>query len=117
MQPRRKVLLRDAAIFLVKLWIDGLKDVALTATAFGALVIDLARGQKAERYLFYRVIRFGERFDLWLNLYGASEEGSRNEQGFFGTSRAGDNTFLGKLEELTGGERESRDRSGRTDRR
>ena len=116
MLPRRKVLLRDAAIFLVKLWIDGLKDVALTAAALGALAIDLARGQKAERYLFYRVINFGERIDLWLNLYGASERGSQNEHGFFGTSRSGDSSFLGKLEELTGGEREGRDRPRRRDR-
>ena len=46
-----------------------------------------------------------ERFDLWLNLYAASESGSTTEEGLFGASRAGDDTFLGKLEELTGGER------------
>jgi hypothetical protein len=105
MKPPRSVLIRDAVIFMLKLWIDGLKDIALTATALGALVLDIARGRRADRYLFYRVIRLGERFDLWLNLYGAAEAGSRHEQGFFGASRAGDDTFLGKLEELTGGER------------
>ena len=105
MKPPRSVLIRDAVIFMLKLWIDGLKDIVLTATALGALVLDIVRGQRADRYLFYRVIRFGERFDLWLNLYGAAEAGGRNREGFFGASKAGDDTFLGKLEELTGGER------------
>lgn len=95
---------------MIKLWIDGLKDIALTACALGALAIDVARGKRADHYLFYRVIRFGERFDLWLNLYGAAEAGSRSRHGLFGASRSGDDTFLGRLEELTGGERESRDR-------
>lgn len=108
MKPSRSVLIRDAVIFMLKLWLDGLKDVALTGAAGFALIVDLLRSKKSERYLFYRVIRAGERFDLWLNLYGAAEAGSRNAEGLFGTSKAGDDTFLGKLEELTGGERERR---------
>jgi hypothetical protein len=95
---------------MLKLWLDGLKDVALTAAAAFALLVDLVRSKKSERYLFYRVIRAGERFDLWLNLYGAADAGSRSAEGLFGASKAGDRTFLGKLEELTGGERERRPR-------
>jgi hypothetical protein len=110
MKPTRAVLLRDAVIFMLKLWLDGLKDVALTAAAAFALLVDLVRSKKSERYLFYRVIRAGERFDLWLNLYGAADAGSRSAEGLFGASKAGDRTFLGKLEELTGGERERRPR-------
>jgi hypothetical protein len=106
-KPRRSVLIRDALIFMIKLWLDGLKDLVLTACAIGALVLDLAFRRHADRYLFYKVVRAGERFDLWLNLYGASETGARSEEGLFGASRVGDKTFLGKLEELTGGERSS----------
>jgi hypothetical protein len=105
MKPPRSVLIRDAVIFMLKLWLDGLKDVALTAAAAFALVVDIVRGKSSERYLFYRVIRAGEKFDLWLNLYGAADAGSRHAEGLFGASKAGDDTFLGKLEELTGGER------------
>ena len=36
--PSKGVLIRDGAIFMVKLWIDGLKDIVLTALAVGALV-------------------------------------------------------------------------------
>lgn len=106
--PSKSVLVRDAAIFMVKLWLDGLKDIGLTAFAIGALVIDFVFRRNSERFLFYRVVRAGERFDLWLNLYGAAEQGSRSEEGMFAASRAGEDTFLGKLEELTGGERSGR---------
>ena len=103
--PRKTVLIRDAAIFMLKLWVDGLKDIALSVAAVGALVVDLFGRRRSDRYLFYKVVRAGERFDMWLNLYGAAEEGANSEEGLFAASRAGDKTFLGKLEELTGGER------------
>jgi hypothetical protein len=35
-----------------------------------------------------------------MNLYGAARGAEENEDGLFGTSRAGDDTMLGKLEEL-----------------
>ena len=106
--PSRSVLLRDAGIFMIKLWIDGLKDIALTAAAVVALVFDLVISRGRRKYLFYNVVRAGERFDLWLNLYGGAHSGSQSEEGFFAGSRAGEDTFLGKLEELTGGERSRR---------
>jgi hypothetical protein len=111
-RPSRSVLFRDAAIFLLKLWIDGLKDIALTALAVGALLIDVVFRRSSERFLFYRVVRAGERFDMWLNLYSASKTGGESEEGFFASSRAGEDTFLGRLEELTGGERSGRKRPG-----
>jgi hypothetical protein len=103
--PSKSVLIRDAIIFMLKLWLDGLKDIGLTAAAVLALVVDLFGRRRSERYLFYKVVRAGERFDLWLNLYGAAETGAQSEEGLFSGSRAGDKTFLGKLEEMTGGER------------
>ena len=108
--PSKGVLIRDGAIFMLKLWIDGLKDIVLTALAVGALVIDVVFRKNTEHYLFYKVVRAGERFDLFLNLYGGARAGSRSEEGLFAGSRAGDDTFLGKLEELTGGERSGRRR-------
>jgi hypothetical protein len=108
--PSRGVLIRDAIIFMIKLWLDGLKDIGLTAAALIALVFDLVIHRGRRRFLFYKVVRAGERFDLWLNLYGAAESGSRSEEGLFAGSRAGEDTFLGKLEELTGGERSRKKR-------
>jgi hypothetical protein len=79
-RPSRLVLIRDAAIFMLKLWLDGLKDITLTACAVVALVVDLFARRRADNYLFYRVVRFGEKFDLWLNLYatGPSWASSKN---------------------------------------
>lgn len=105
LQPGQKVVLRDTGIFLLKLWIDGLKDVTLTFASVAATLIDVTLGPRKNGYLFYRVMGWGERFDLWLNLYGASEEAQHNRDGLFGASKAGDDTFLGELEDLTGGER------------
>jgi hypothetical protein len=105
LQPGQKVVLRDTGIFLLKLWIDGLKDVTLTFASVIATLIDVTMGPRKSGYLFYRVMRWGERFDLWLNLYGVADEAASNREGLFGTSKAGDDTFLGELEDLTGGER------------
>jgi hypothetical protein len=105
LQPHQRVILRDVAIFLVKLWIDGVKDVALTGVCIGAAAIDFMRGPRPGGLLFYRAMRWSERFDLWLNLYGAAEQAEHDPEGLFGASRAGDATFLGRLEDLTGGER------------
>src|SRR5262245_20453111 len=107
-QPHQRVILRDVGIFMAKLWIDSLKGVALTFVSLGAAAIDYVRGPGEGGLLFYRVLRWSERFDLWLNLYGSGEDASENEEGLFGVSRSGADTFLGKLEELTGGERERR---------
>jgi hypothetical protein len=106
MRPHQKVLLRDVSIFLFKLWIDGLKDIALTVVCVGAALIDFIRGPREGGLLFYRAMRWSERFDLWLNLYGVSERAGEHEEGLFGVSKSGSPTFLGQLEELTGGERE-----------
>jgi hypothetical protein len=105
MRPHQKVLLRDVSIFLFKLWIDGFKDFALTIVCLGAALIDFIRGPRKGGLLFYRAMRWSERFDLWLNLYGVSEGAGEHEEGLFGVSKSGSPTFLGKLEELTGGER------------
>ena len=99
-KPTRSVLFRDSLIFMLKLWLDGVKDVVLSVSAVGAVLIDLTLRRNAEQYLFYPVVRAGERFDMWLNLYGAAEIGSQSKEGLFAASQAGDNTLLGKLEKM-----------------
>lgn len=108
MKPARKVLLRDGMIFMAKLWLDSLKDVVLSGAAMVAIIFDFVQADKKKPYWFYRVMAFGERIDLRLNLYGAAKKGAEDEEGLFGASRAGDGTFLGRLEELTGGERKKK---------
>lgn len=100
------VLLRDFAIFHLKLFLDGVKGVVLTPVSITAAVADvllpvLFPEKKFRRgRFFYALLRVTERFDLWLNLYGAARSAHRNADGLFGESRAGDDTLLGELEEL-----------------
>ncbi|MEQ9570261.1 MAG: hypothetical protein RLN75_08745 [Longimicrobiales bacterium] len=113
LQAKRSVMLRDLVIFLVKLAIDGLKDLALMNLALGAALLDLISGGGTRPRLFYSVLRLSERFDLWLNLNGAMEKmesGEAGDDGLFGASTAGSDTLLGKIEELVRGGDEPRSR-------
>ncbi len=112
MRASRVVLLRDFLIFWAKLWLDGFKDLILIQLSIVAVVVDLFFGGTRKR-LFYRVMQFGERIDLWLNLHGALSKGDGTGDGLFGASRAGANTMLGKLEQAVRGGDEPRSRQRR----
>ncbi len=106
LQAKRSVMFRDLVIFLVKLAIDGLKDLALMNLAIGAAVLDVIAGGGTRPRLFYSVLRLSERFDLWLNLNGAMdkmEAGEAGEDGLFGASTAGSDTLLGQIEQFVRG--------------
>lgn len=102
----KAVLIRDLIIFQIKVWLDGFKDVVLVPVSLGAGVLDILFGRRRDGYRLYSVLRLGERFDLWLNLYGAVQHVDQEKEGLFGASRAGDPTLLGQLERLAGTERE-----------
>lgn len=105
----RWVLLRDLAIFLGKLALDGAKDIVLSPLAIAAATVDvLFPGDRPGR-LFYAVLRAGERFDRWLSLFSAAEKATALDDGLFGSSRAGSPTFLGRLEEIVIGREEDVD--------
>ena len=105
---RKGTLVRDLLIFQLKLVLDGVKGVALFQISLFAAIFDLVFGRPGRPLVFYNVLRLSERLDLWLNLYGASKHAEENGDGLFGTSRAGDDTMLGKLEELMRNETEER---------
>lgn len=109
-QAERRVTLRDYLIFVLKLFLDGLKDGILITVSTVAIVIDVLSGGGKRPRLFYSVLRMSERFDLWLNLNGAMEEldAGVDDDGLFGASRAGADTLLGKLEQMVRGGDEPR---------
>jgi hypothetical protein len=100
----RRVIVRDLLIFLVKVGLDGVKGIVVTQVAIGAALMDLVLGGGRRGHRFYAVLRYSERFDLWLNLYGAAAGAERSGDGLFGASRSGSDTMLGKLEEMMGGD-------------
>ncbi len=111
LQVKRSVMFRDLIIFLVKLAIDGLKDLALMNPAMGAAILDVLAGGGKRPRLFYSVLRLSERFDLWLNLNGAMEKmesGEAGDDGLFGASTAGSDSLLGQIEQLVRGGDEPR---------
>ncbi len=96
----RHVILRDLMILQLKLWLDGLKDLVFAPVSVVAAGLDmLSRGPVRGRH-FYGVLRQIERFDLWLNLYGAAKRGAGTGEGLFGGSEPGDQTMVGKIEGL-----------------
>ena len=102
MQATRSVLIRDFLIFQLKLWLDGFKDLLMIQLSVVALLVDLLFGGRRKR-LFYKVIRLGERIDLWLNLHGALSRSEGTGDGLFGGSKAGSKTMLGQLEQAVRG--------------
>lgn len=112
MQASKTVLIRDFLIFQLKLVLDGFKDLFLFQASIVAVVIDLLFTGGKNR-LFYRVMRAGERVELWLNLHGAVSRMERTDDGLFGASRAGSNSMLGALEQMVRGGDEPRSRGAR----
>ena len=111
-QKRGAVVLRDLAVFQVKLIVDGLSDLVMIWISIGAAALDLLApsGHKGRR--FYAAMRAAERFDRWLNLYSASETAAENPEGLFGASRAGADSLLGHLEKKVLGHEEPEEGRG-----
>ena len=103
MDPQTKVSIRDFAIFQLRLLIDGLKDGAVFAMSFVAFGIDLLFRRHGRRRFFYKMMRVSEKFDLWLNLHGATQGADENPDGLFGTSAVGSDTLLGRVEQVVRG--------------
>jgi hypothetical protein len=99
--PSKSVLIRDLLIFQLKLWMDGLKDLALSPLSLAAAAADILIGPGRRGPRLYRVMRVGERYDLWLNLFGAVKAARHSPEGLFAGSEPGDGTMLGAVEGLS----------------
>ncbi len=105
----RGVTLRDFVIFQIKLFLDGMKDLLAIWLSTGAIILDIIAGRGKRPRLFYSVVRASEQFDRWINLHSVLEQmdAADSEDGLFGGSRAGADTFVGRLEKMVRGEEES----------
>jgi hypothetical protein len=69
--PSRWGLVRNLGVFELKLAVDGLKDLVLAPLALAAAVADMVIPAESRGVFLRSVMRIGEKFDRWLNLYGA----------------------------------------------
>ena len=69
-QNPRIDLLREAAVFQIKLLADGLRDAVLIPISLLAAGIGILRGGADADREFRRVIKLGRRSERWINLFG-----------------------------------------------
>jgi len=70
----RWALIRDVAVFQVKLIVDGLRDLVLVPVSLVAGFISLLKGGAGPGPEFYDLLRFGRRSERWINLFGAANQ-------------------------------------------
>lgn len=70
--PDRGMLIRDVAVFQVKLFFDGLRDLLLMPVSLIAGLVSLFRGGARPGTEFYDLLRAGRRSEHWINLFGAA---------------------------------------------
>ena len=68
----RWTLIRDVAVFQVKLIVDGLRDLILVPISLVAGMISLFKGGAEPGPEFYDLLRVGRRSERWINLFGAA---------------------------------------------
>ena len=81
----RWTLIRDIAVFQMKLIVDGLRDLILLPVSLVAGLISLMKGGTELGSEFYDLLRVGRRSEHWINLFGAAERmhGSSKLEEFF----------------------------------
>lgn len=94
------MLIRDFLIFELKLFLDGAMDLLLSPIGAGLFIMDLVLGGPYLGRRFYRLLRFGEKWDLWLNLYRPSRTEELDGQGLFQAGAHSADSLIGKVEEL-----------------
>ena len=70
--PDRWTLIRDVAVFQVKLLFDGFRDLLLLPISLIAGFASLIKGGRKPSSDFYDLLRVGRRSERWINLFGAA---------------------------------------------
>jgi hypothetical protein len=69
-------LVRDVVVFQVKLGMEAVLDLATIPTSLAAAALDLLLGNWRRPRFFHAVLRFGERCESWIDLWGAATPGA-----------------------------------------
>ena len=88
-------LLRDVLVFQFKLVMDGVRDVILSPVSIVVVLFGfVSHRENPDRY-FKRLLIFGRRTDLWINLFGSS-----NHQPSVSDTVQSSDAYIKKLEDL-----------------
>lgn len=67
-------MIRDVAVFQVKLVADGILDLLFVPISLGAAIVSLMKGGPRPGTEFYDVLHLGRRGERWINLFGAASQ-------------------------------------------
>ncbi len=70
--PDRWTLIRDVAVFQIKLLFDGFRDLLLLPISLITGIVSLVKGGRKPSSEFYDLLRVGRRSERWINLFGAA---------------------------------------------
>ena len=70
---RRGALVRESALFQLKLLADGLRDFLLVPVSLAATVVGLLRSSEDPEVEFNRVLDLGRQSERWINLFGTHD--------------------------------------------
>lgn len=62
---------RRVLVLQIKLYVDAFRDVCISLLAFVALVLDLVQRNSGEDSHFDRLMKFGRRTEVKINLFGS----------------------------------------------
>jgi hypothetical protein len=68
-------LVHDVVVFQVKLGMEAVLDLALIPASLAAAALDLALGNWRRPRWFHATLRFGERCEHWIDLWGVATPG------------------------------------------
>jgi hypothetical protein len=69
-------LVHDVVVFQVKLGLEAILDITLIPVSLAAAALDLVLGNWRRPRLFHAVLRFGERCERRIDLWGAAADGA-----------------------------------------
>ena len=83
--PDRWTLIRDVAVFQIKLLFDGFRDLLLLPISLITGIVSLVKGGRKPSSEFYDLLRVGRRSERWINLFGAASHlhGPATEEDIF----------------------------------
>jgi len=69
----RWTLIRDVALFQLKLVMDGARDLMLVPASLLAALVALLKSDPTPGTEFYDLLRLGRRSERWINLFAAAD--------------------------------------------